>query len=186
MSNNYQIGVIVGSLRADSYNKQVANALMKIFPGEFSLRLIEIGELPLYNQDSDQQVPANVASFKSEIAKCDGIIFVTPEYNRSIPGVLKNAIDQGSRPWGDNSWSHKPAGVLGVSIGNISTAIAQQHLRNSLAFLDMPTLNQPECFLKWFDGMIEPDGRFSEKSLSFMQKWVDAYTQLISHHVVKS
>lgn len=186
MSNKYQIGVIVGSLRADSYNKQVATALVKLFPSEFDFRFIDIGNLPLYNQDADQQVPANVAAFKSEINQCDGIIFVTPEYNRSIPGVLKNALDQGSRPWGNNSWNNKPAGILGVSIGNISTAIAQQHLRNVLSFLNMPTLNQPECFLKWFDGMVEQDGHFAEKSKEFIQGWVDAYAQLIKHHVVKA
>ncbi|ELX8377897.1 NADPH-dependent FMN reductase [Providencia vermicola] len=179
MSNQYQIGVVVGSLRTDSYNKLVANALIKLFPAHFSFQFIDISQLPLYNQDADQHVPAIVTGFKSQITQCDGIIFVTPEYNRSIPGVLKNAIDQGSRPWGDNSWNGKPAGILGVSIGNISTAIAQQHLRNSLAFLNMPTLNQPECYLKWFDGMVDEQGNFAPKSKEFIQAWADAYAQFV-------
>lgn len=185
MSRQYKIGLVVGSLRADSYNRQVAEALIKLFPSHFTFNHIDISELPLYNQDADQQVPAVAANFKSHISQCDGIIFVTPEYNRSIPGVLKNAIDQGSRPWGDNSWNGKPAGVLGVSIGNISTAIAQQHLRNSLAFLNMPTLNQPECYLKWFDGMVDQQGDFAPKSKEFLQAWADAYMQFVSKNVAK-
>ncbi|EKT60333.1 NADPH-dependent FMN reductase [Providencia sneebia] len=179
MSKHYQIGLVVGSLRADSYNKQVAEALIKLFPSTFTFKFINISELPLYNQDADQNVPPVVSEFKSQVEQCDGIIFVTPEYNRSIPGVLKNAIDQGSRPWGSNSWNLIPAGILGVSIGNISTAIAQQHLRNSLAFLNMPTMNQPECFLKWFDGMVDEQKNFSPKSKEFMQNWVDAYVQFV-------
>ncbi|EMI5492690.1 NAD(P)H-dependent oxidoreductase [Providencia stuartii] len=185
MSNQYQIGVVVGSLRSDSYNKKVANALIKLFPSHFTFKFIDISELPLYNQDADQHVPTTVAQFKSQISQCDGIIFVTPEYNRSIPGVLKNAIDQGSRPWGDNSWNGKPAGILGVSIGNISTAIAQQHLRNSLAFLNMPTLNQPECFLKWFDGMVDEQNNFAQKSKEFIQTWADAYALFVTKNIAK-
>lgn len=185
MSNQYQIGVVVGSLRSDSYNKKVAEALIKLFPSHFTFKFIDISTLPLYNQDADQQVPATVAEFKSQVAQSDGIIFVTPEYNRSIPGVLKNAIDQGSRPWGDNSWNGRPAGVLGVSVGNISTAIAQQHLRNSLAFLNMPTLNQPECFLKWFDGMVDEQHNFAAKSKDFIQVWVDAYAQFVEKNVAR-
>lgn len=110
MSNQYKIGVIVGSLRTNSYNRQVAEALVKLFPDHFTFNFLDISELPLYNQDADKQLPSVVANFKSQIAECDGIIFVTPEYNRSIPGVLKNAIDHASRPAGNNSWNGKPAG----------------------------------------------------------------------------
>lgn len=182
MSKQYNIGVIVGSLRANSYNLIVAKAMTKLFPANFSFKFINIGDLPLYNQDADQNVPPVVANFKSQIKACDGIIFATPEYNRSIPGVLKNAIDQGSRPWGDNSWNAIPAGVLGVSIGNISTAIAQQHLRNSLAFLNMPTMNQPECYLKWYDGMVDEQGHISPKSKDFLQPWADTFAQFVAHN----
>lgn len=184
MSKQYNIGVIVGSLRADSHNLTVVKAITKLFPANFSFNFINIGDLPLYNQDADQNVPPVVANFKSQIKACDGIIFATPEYNRSIPGVLKNAIDQGSRPWGDNSWNAIPAGVLGVSIGNISTAIAQQHLRNSLAFLNMPTMNQPECYLKWYDGMVDEQGNISPKSKDFLQPWADTFAQFVAHNAV--
>ncbi|WP_275075138.1 NADPH-dependent FMN reductase [Providencia rettgeri] len=184
MSKQYNIGVIVGSLRANSYNLIVAKGMTKLFPANFSFKFINIGDLPLYNQDADQNVPPVVANFKSQIKACDGIIFATPEYNRSIPGVLKNAIDQGSRPWGDNSWNAIPAGVLGVSIGNISTAIAQQHLRNSLAFLNMPTMNQPECYLKWYDGMVDEQGNISPKSKDFLQPWADTFAQFVAHNAV--
>ncbi|SUC28638.1 Predicted flavoprotein [Providencia rustigianii] len=101
-----------------------------------------------------------------------------------MPGVLKNAIDQGSRPWGDNSWDSIPAGILGVSIGNISTAIAQQHLRNSLAFLNMPTMNQPECYLKWYEGMVDEQGNISPKSKDFLQPWVDSFVKFVNHNSV--
>ncbi|GAB1437395.1 NAD(P)H-dependent oxidoreductase [Providencia sp.] len=184
MSTQYNIGVIVGSLRSDSYNLVVAKAITKLFSNNFTFKFINIGDLPLYNQDADQNVPAVVANFKNQIKACDGIIFATPEYNRSIPGVLKNAIDQGSRPRGDNSWDGIPAGILGVSIGNISTAIAQQHLRNSLAFLNMPTMNQPECFLKWYDGMVDKQGNISPKSKDFLQPWADTFAKFVAHNAV--
>lgn len=179
--SDFKIGIVVGSLRKDSYNKQTANALIKLFPKEFNCQFLDISALPLYNQDDDNNTPAVVVDFKKKIKECQGIVFVTPEYNSSIPGVLKNALDQASRPYGTNAWDTIPAGIIGVSIGNISTAIAQQHLRNSLAFLNMPTLNQPECFLKWYEGMIE-NGQFSEKSASFMQNWVDAYVAFVKHN----
>ncbi|MBG3081909.1 NAD(P)H-dependent oxidoreductase [Proteus mirabilis] len=179
--NHFKIGIVVGSLRKESYNKQTANALVKLFPKEFTYEFIDIGNLPLYNQDDDNDTPPTVISFKQRVKECQGIIFVTPEYNRSIPGVLKNALDQASRPYGMNAWDKIPAGIIGVSIGNISTAIAQQHLRNSLSFLNMPTLNQPECYLKWYDGMVE-DGEFSEKTARFMQNWVDAYVAFVKQN----
>lgn len=171
-----QIGFIVGSLRKESINRQLARALMKLLPSDFKSSLIEIGDLPLYNQDLDGAQPAAVTHFKEQIAQASGIVFVTPEYNRSIPGVLKNALDHGSRPWGDNTWQGKPAGVLGTSPGAIGTALAQQHLRNVLAFLGMPTLTQPEVFLHYQDGMIDEQGHITnEKTQAFLQGWVDAY-----------
>lgn len=179
--SHFKIGIVVGSLRKDSFNKQTAHALIKLFPKEFTYQFIDIGALPLYNQDDDSHTPSSVIDFKQQIKTCQGIIFVTPEYNRSIPGALKNAIDQASRPYGTNAWDKIPAGIIGVSTGNISTAIAQQHLRNSLAFLNMPTLNQPECYLKWYDGMVE-NGQFSEKTANFMQNWVDAYVAFVKQN----
>ncbi len=179
--DNIKVAIIVGSLRKESYNRAVAHALTKLFPTNFSFEFINISDLPLYNQDDDTNVSTVVQNFKSEIQQCHSVIFVTPEYNRSIPGVLKNAIDQGSRPYGQSVWNGKPAGIIGVSPGNISTAIAQQHLRNSIAFLNMPTLNQPECFLKWSDDMINEKGEFSERTGNFMQAWVDAYIAFVKH-----
>ena len=137
-----KIAVIVGSLRRDSFNRKLTNALVRLAPADFSFDFVEIGDLPLYNQDDDAAQADSVKRLKSEIADAQGLLFVTPEYNRSIPGVLKNAIDHASRPYGQSVWAGKPAGVIGVSVGAIGTALAQQHLRNILAYLDVPTLGQ--------------------------------------------
>ncbi|MGO3858202.1 NADPH-dependent FMN reductase [Neisseriaceae bacterium CLB008] len=174
--STYRIAVIVGSLRQDSYNRQVATALLKLLPSHFEAEIVEIGQLPLYNQDADANVPSVVMAFKNQIAAADAVIVVTPEYNRGIPAPLKNALDQGSRPWGQNSWQGKPAGLLGVSTGNIGTAVAQQQLRGVFSFLDMRTLHQPEMFLKWEDGMVDAHGVFSDRSAKFVGKWVAAFT----------
>lgn len=132
------IAFIVGSLRQDSINRSLARAIAKLAPAGITFHELNIGDLPLYNQDHDSAPAASVTRLKSEIAAADGLIFLTPEYNRSIPGVLKNAIDHASRPYGQSAWSGKPAGVLGASIGPNGTAMAQQHLRNILAYLDCP------------------------------------------------
>ena len=172
-----QIAVIVGSLRKDSINRKLAQALATLAPADFTLKIVEIGDLPLYNQDDDAQQAASVLRMKAEIAAAQGVIFVTPEYNRSIPGVLKNALDHGSRPYGQSVWGGKPAGVLGASPGAIGTALAQQHLRNVLAFLNMPTLAQPEVFLHVDDSTFSPEGGFTtDRTRAFIQTWMDAYT----------
>ncbi|WP_413482678.1 NADPH-dependent FMN reductase [Morganella psychrotolerans] len=178
----YRVAVVVGSLREQSYNRRLAQALVTLFPAHIQCEFISIGSLPLYNQDADPHPSPVVSAFKQQIEPADGVIFVTAEYNRSIPGVLKNALDQGSRPWGQNSWDNKPAGVIGTSPGAMGTAMAQQHLRNVLAFLNMPTLNQPEMYLQWHDDMIDANGRFNEKTGAFVQKWVDAYTAFLAQH----
>jgi chromate reductase len=149
----FHIAVIVGSLRQDSFNKKLASALPSLAPAEFSFKQVQISDLPLYNQDDDAHQAAAVVRLKSEIKAAQCLLFVTPEYNRSMPGVLKNALDQASRPYGDSAWAGKPAGVLGVSVGAMGTAMAQQHLRNVLAYLDVPTLGQPEVFLHAKDGL---------------------------------
>ncbi|WP_370520611.1 NADPH-dependent FMN reductase [Arsenophonus endosymbiont of Apis mellifera] len=117
--------------------------------------------------------------FKQQIADADGVIFVTAEYNRSIPGVLKNALDQGSRPYGKNVWAQKPAGVIGTSPGAMGSALSQQHLRNVLTFLDMPTLNQPEAFIQWNENIIDKQGNLLERTKVFLQKWLDAYSHFL-------
>lgn len=180
--SHYQIAVIVGSIRKDSFNLKLANALMHLAPADFSLKLIRIDDLPLYNQDLDGNQPAAVNRLKSEIAASQGLIFVTPEYNRSIPGVLKNALDQGSRPYGQSAWAGKPAGVLGVSVGVIGTALAQQHLRNILAYLDVPTLGQPEVFLQAKEGLFDANGHIGPDSKAFIQGWMDKYAEWVRKH----
>jgi len=173
--NRYNIAVIVGSIRKDSLNRKLADALVKLAPPEFSFRTVRIDDLPLYNQDDDGKPVAAVTRLRKEIAEADGLLFLTPEYNRSIPGVLKNAIDHASRPWGQSVWGGKPAGVLGVSVGVIGTALAQQHLRNILAYLDVPVLGQPEMFLQAKDGLFEADGNIGPDSRAFVQGWMDRY-----------
>jgi chromate reductase len=180
--SKYQIAIVVGSLRQDSFNRKLANAITKLAPAEFAFKQLKIDDLPLYNQDEDARPAASVARLKSEIEAAQGVIFVTPEYNRSIPGVLKNAIDHASRPYGQNAWTGKAAGVLGVSAGAIGTAMAQQHLRNILAYLDAPTLGQPEAFIQAKDGLFDADGNIGADSRQFLQGWMDRYVAWVKQH----
>jgi chromate reductase, NAD(P)H dehydrogenase (quinone) len=177
-----QIAVIVGSLRKESFNRKLANALAKLAPPDWVFKQLQIGDLPLYNQDDDANQAEAVKRFKKDILDSEGVLFVTPEYNRSIPGVLKNALDHGSRPYGQSAWAKKPAGVIGVSVGAIGTAMAQQHLRNVIAYLDMPTLCQPEAFIHAKEGMFDDAGNVSEDSKKFLQKWVDAFVAWVKKH----
>jgi chromate reductase len=180
--SKYQIAVVVGSLRKDSSNSKLANALGKLAPADFSFKRIEIGDLPLYNQDDDATPAAPVQRLRTEVKAAQGVLFVTPEYNRSIPGVLKNAIDHGSRPFGQSVWSGKPAGVIGTSPGAIGSALAQQHLRNILAFLDMPALAQPEAFIQTKEGLFDAAGNIGSDSRQFLQNWVDRYAAWVIKH----
>lgn len=176
------IAVLVGSLRRESFNRRLATALARLAPSGLSFKQLEIGDLPLYNQDDDTNQAASVQSLKSEIKAAHGLLFVTPEYNRSIPGVLKNAIDHASRPDGHSAWAGKPAGVLGISVGTIGTSLAQQHLRNILAYLDVPVLGQPEAFLYQQEGFFEADGSLGAKSRPFLQTWMDRYVDWARNH----
>lgn len=177
------IAVIVGSLRRDSINRKLANGIGKLAPSDFAFKHIEIGDLPLYNQDDDANQAPSVQRLKADIKAAHGLLFVTPEYNRSYPGVLKNALDHASRPYGQSAWSGKPAGILGASGGAIGTALAQQHLRNVLAYLDVPTMGQPEAFVQIKDGFFEADGSIGQGSRQFLQTWMDRYVAFIRHHV---
>jgi len=176
------IGVIVGSLRRDSFNRKLANALEKLAPADFKLTQLQIGDLPLYNQDDDANQAPAVLRFKSEIAASRGVIFVTAEYNRSIPGVLKNAIDHASRPYGKSVWGGKPAGVIGVSPGATGTAMAQQHLRNVLAAVNVRTMALPEAFIQNKEGLFDDSGNVGPSSVAFIQKWMDAYAGWVRLH----
>lgn len=180
--NQYNIALVVGSLRRDSLNRKLANALVRLAPAEFTFKPLEINDLPLYDQDDDAHQAPSVLRLKDELSQAQGLLFVTPEYNRSIPGVLKNAIDHGSRPYGKNSWAGKPAGVLGASIGAIGTALAQQHLRNVLAYLDAPTMGQPEVFLQIKDGFFDEDGNVNAGSRDFLQTWMNRYVEWVKKH----
>jgi chromate reductase, NAD(P)H dehydrogenase (quinone) len=176
------IAVVVGSLRKESFNRQLATALAKLAPPDVKFTQLRIDDLPLYNQDDDGQQAAPVLRLKGEIQAAHGVLFVTAEYNRSIPGVLKNAIDHASRPYGQSAWAGKPAGVIGASVGAIGTALSQQHLRNVLAYLDMPTLGQPEAFIHAKEGLFDADGNVGEGSRKFLQGWVDKYVAWVRQH----
>ncbi len=179
--STYNIAVVVGSLRKDSFNRRFAEALVKLAPADFQFNFIRIDDLPLYDQDDDDNPAPQVARLREEIKAADGVLFVTPEYNRSFPGVLKNAIDHASRPWGKSVWKGKPAAVAGVSISPIGAAMAQQHLRNVLAVLHMPTLNQPEMYIQWKDGLVQ-DGAIGPDSKDFVQGFVDAFVAWVKTH----
>lgn len=182
----YKIEVVVGSLRKASFNKALAHAVTKLASADFEFSFLDIGSLPLYSQDYDPDFPEVARKFKQRIEAADGLLFVTPEYNRSMPGVLKNAIDWGSRPWGTNSWKDKPAAVCGISLGATGTALAQQHLRNALAYLDVPTLGQPEVFIKYTDGFFDAAGNIAnEETRKFLKTFVDRYEAWVKRHVAK-
>lgn len=171
-----KIAVIVGSISADSLNRKLAKGLIRLAPPDLACEFVEIAPLPHYNHDFDDDPPSEaVKTFRESIKASDGILFVTPEYNRSIPGVLKNALDTGSRPYGQSVWRGKPAGVIGITPGASGTAMAQQHLRNVLACLDMPTLGQPEAYIQAREGLFNPDGSIGEASREFLGKWMDAF-----------
>ena len=178
-----RIAVIVGSLRRDSFNRKLAGTLSTLAPAGFEFPQLRIDDLPLYNQDDDGHPADAVRRLKSEITASQGLLFVTPEYNRSMPGVLKNAIDHASRPYGQSAWKGKPAGVLGVSVGATGTALAQQHLRNVLAYLDVPTLGQPEVFIQHKDGLFDDAGNIGEASRKFLQGWMDAFVVHVKRHL---
>ena len=184
--SQYPIAVIVGSIRRESLNAKFASAITKLAPPEFTFSMLKIDDLPLYNQDDDANPSESVKRIKGEIAAAKGLLFVTPEYNRSIPGVLKNVIDHGSRPYGQSVWAGKPAGVIGVSVGAAGTAMAQQHLRNILAYLDVLTLGQPEAFIQAKDGLFDESGNIGAASKNFVQTWMNRYVDWITTHADNS
>ncbi|HEV2852218.1 MAG TPA: NAD(P)H-dependent oxidoreductase [Thermoanaerobaculia bacterium] len=181
--SQHQIAVVVGSLRRDSFNRKLANAVIALAPPELSFKQVRIDDLPLYDQDDDSHQAEPVKRLKSEITASQGVLFVTPEYNRSIPGLLKNAIDHASRPYGQSAWAGKPAGVIGASVGAPGTSMAQQHLRNILAYLDMPTLGQPEVFIHVKEGFFDEDGNLANAGTkAFLQSWMDRYVAWVKKH----
>lgn len=177
----HKIGVIVGSLRKESFSLKMAKALMAMAPESLSLEIIDIGDLPMFNQDLEANPPNEWVTFREKISAVDGLLFLTPEYNRSVPGVLVNAIDVGSRPYGQNSWDGKPGAVISVSVGNISGFGANHHLRQSLTFVNVPTMAQPEAYIGGVTELFDDKGKLTNESTkdflkNFMgafEKWVD-------------
>ncbi len=167
---------LIGSLRAASLNLLLARSIHTLLEDRFTFSIANIGALPHYNEEDEGKPPEQVKAFREMVATADGFLFVTPEYNRSIPGVLKNAIDQASRPKGANAWKNKPAGVIGASPGALGTCMAQQHLRNVLAPLDVHVMGVPEAYLQVPAGAILPTGEIvDERILPFMSTWSNAF-----------
>ncbi|MGZ0783577.1 NAD(P)H-dependent oxidoreductase [Pseudomonas sp. TKO26] len=179
MSNVYKVAVLVGSLRAQSLNRKVALALAELAPANLQLGIVEIGDLPLYNEDIDGTPPATYTRFREQIAAADALLFVTPEYNRSVPAALKNAIDVGSRPYGKSAWGGKPGAVISVSPGAIGGFGANHHLRQSLVFLNVPCMQQPEAYLGGAGSAFDDTGKLSEATRPFLQSFINAYGQWV-------
>jgi chromate reductase len=172
----HKIAIVVGSNRKESINRRLAQGLTKLAPASLACEMMRIDDLPVFNQDHEQNPVEAVVRVKRQIAASAGVLFVTPEHNRSIPAVLKNALDWGGRPYGQNSWAGKPAALIGASIGTIGTAIAQQHLRSVLGYLDMPTLGQPEAYIHFTDDLIDSEGNIAVECITkFLQSFIDRY-----------
>ena len=172
-----KVAVLVGSLRKGSYNRMIANALCGLAPSGTQCEIVEIGDLPLYNQDGEELFPPKAwKEFRDRVRGADAVLFVTPEYNRSVPGALKNAIDVGSRPYGQSVWSKKPAAVVSVSPGAIGAFGANHHLRQSLVFLDMPVLQQPEAYIGGVGSLVNDKGEVTkEETREFLRKFMEAF-----------
>ncbi|HNP64139.1 MAG TPA: NAD(P)H-dependent oxidoreductase [Woeseiaceae bacterium] len=177
MSRKHKIAVIVGSLRKESVNRKAAEALVRIAPSNFEFDFVGIGDLPLYDEDVEAaDVPAAWKRFRGEVSSADAVLFVTPEYNRSVPGALKNAIDVGSRPYGESAWANKPAAVMSVSPGGIGGFGANHHLRQSLVFLDMPVMQQPEAYVGGGYDLFDDQGEFkNDETRTFFKKIIDSF-----------
>ncbi|WP_111720436.1 NADPH-dependent FMN reductase [Homoserinimonas sp. OAct 916] len=177
----YSVGYFVGSLATNSINRMLSQALIRLAPVELEFTEIPIRDLPLYSYDFDADYPPEGRALKQSIESVDAVLFVTPEYNRSIPGGLKNAIDWASRPWGENSFSGKPSAVIGGSIGAIGTAVAQQNLRSVLSFCNSPQMNAPEAYIQITDGLITDDGDVTnEGTAEFLRDYMNTFLQFIT------
>lgn len=181
-----KIAVLVGSLRKGSFSGKTARVLMEVAPPTLKLELVDIGQLPLYNQDEDDEghPPAQWTEFRERIGAFDGVLFVTPEYNRSVPGVLKNAVDVGSRPYGQSIWTGKPGAVVSVSPGAIGGFGANHHLRQSLVFLDVPCMQQPEAYIGGAAKLFDDQGALqSEATRTFLRGFMEAYSHWVERNL---
>ncbi|ESQ94436.1 NADPH-dependent FMN reductase [Asticcacaulis benevestitus] len=177
--SDISVAVIVGSLRKESINRKLANGVVKLKAPGFVFNFIEIGGLPLYNQDFESDPSPVVDDFRAKVAAADALLFISPEYNRSLPGVLKNAIDVGSRPYGHNAWGQKPAGLFGASPGGIGTAVMQAHLRDVLAAVGVNVYSGAEVYLTVKDGFFTESGDINEGTQKFLQGWMDGYVDFV-------
>jgi len=174
------VAVIVGSLRKASLNRKTANALAGLAPASLKLETVEIGDLALYNEDLEAEIPPSWAAFRTRLRRADAVLFVTPEYNRGIPGAMKNAIDVGSRPYGQSVWAAKPGAVVSVSPGAVGGFGANHHLRQSLVFLDVPVLQQPEMYIGGANKLFDDHGALiSDSTREFLKKFLDAFAAWI-------
>lgn len=180
--SEYRILVLVGSLRADSLNAKLADAVARLAPADFRFQRAELADLPFYNQDEAEKLPSAVRQLRTDIQAAQGILFVTPEYNRSIPALLKNAIDYVSWPPEQSVWTGKPAGVLGISPGPVGTAAAQQHLRNILSSLDVVVFGKPEAFVQAKDDLFDSRGNIAAPRREFFQTWMDKFVAWTERH----
>lgn len=177
------ISVIVGSLRKGSFNRMAAHALIELAPASLRCEIVEIGQLSLYNQDADDSPPSEWTAFRERIRPCNGVLFVTPEYNRSVPGVLKNAIDVGSRPYGKSAWQGKAAAIVSVSPGAIGAFGSNHHLRQSLVFLDMPCMQQPEAYVGQAAKLFDASGKLAnDGTRDFFRKFMDAFAAWVERN----
>jgi chromate reductase, NAD(P)H dehydrogenase (quinone) len=184
MDKIHDIAVLVGSLRKDSINRKVANALAEVAPEGLKLSIIEIGQLPIYNQDGDENPLAEWTAFRERIRSADAVLFVTPEHNRSVPAALKNALDVGSRPYGQNAWSGKPGAVVSASPGGIGGFGANHHLRQSLVFLNVPAMPQPEAYIGGADKLFDANGKLiNDGTRKFLQGFMQDYAAWIEANV---
>lgn len=175
-----KVVVLVGSIRANSINQRLARALVRLAPQDLHFEFARLDDLPLFNQDHDQDPPPEVKRVQAQIASADGLLFVTPEHNRSLPAVLKNVIDWVSRPYGRSLWAGKPAAIAGASVGTIATAVAQAHLRAMLSYLDVPTLGQPEVQIRFTDDLITAAGDVTNPdTVKFLQAFLERYVSWI-------
>ena len=182
----HKIAIIVGSLREGSINRKIARSICALRDDHLDCSMVEIGDLPLFNQDLEASPPAAVTRIKGQIDGADGVLIVTPEYNRSIPGVLKNALDWASRPYGKNSFSGKPTAGIGASGGAIGTAAAQQHLRSILAYLNVVLMGQPEAYIQFKQGLVDDQHNVTDESVrKFLQTYVDAFAAWVERYAKK-
>jgi chromate reductase len=180
MATPYNVGYFVGSLSKASINRKLSQALIRLAPNDLRFSEIPIRDLPLYSPDHDADYPPVAQQFKQAIAAADAVLFVTPEYNRSIPGGLKNAIDWASRPYGQNSFNRKPSAIIGTSPGSIGTAVAQQHLRALLCYCNSPLMNVMEAYIQFKPGLIEDDGRVSvDATEKFLRTYMSEFRDFI-------